>query len=661
MMPWYQWLVFAIVPPLIFLLYFLKLRRVPLEVPSTYLWSKTVEDLHVNSLWQRLRKNLLLWLQLLAVGLLAASCFNPGCDGTKLTGERFIFVVDRSASMSATDTVDEITRLEEAKNQICALIDQMDPSDTAMVISFSDDAQVEQSYTYTKSVLKRKVRNIRQTQRASDLKEALLAASGLANPGRTSDQESEIDVQVAEARGATMLIFSDGAFSEIDEFRMGNLSAEYHSVGSPVEPPNNIGITAFSVSDQLDSDGEVQVFARLQNSGLEDQQVGVSLYVDGALADAQKIQVQGINSATLNFDLTADTAGITSSIPIELRIDEEDCYLQDNVATTVLNPPRRINVLVLTDDRMFLELAMTTDRLQKFANVEFELREFVDSQDYIDNSALGTYDLIVYDQCQPKTMPPCSTIFFGSLPSSDWETIKELETAPIIDVNQTHPIMFDVQMSRVNILQANALKGPQGSLKLLQSTEGTLMAICPRGSYEDLVIGFPLSKIDDDGDSTVNTDWPRLLSFPIFVQNAMLTLGGASQFGRSKDYRPGALVQLKPRFPYPEIAITDPNGKTKSLEASTDNQFLYPGTDQCGVYSVSGADEDDVDHLFTVNLLDRQESNLEVRDNIGLGLEQIEAKLETQVARKDLWVWLVFACLVVITIEWLVYNKRVFI
>ena len=73
MLPWYQWAVFATVPLLIFLLYFLKLRRVPLEVPSTYLWSRTVEDLHVNSLWQRLRNNLLLWLQLLAVGLLALS------------------------------------------------------------------------------------------------------------------------------------------------------------------------------------------------------------------------------------------------------------------------------------------------------------------------------------------------------------------------------------------------------------------------------------------------------------------------------------------------------------------------------------------------------------------------------------------------------------
>ena len=48
---------------------FLKLKRQPLEVPSTYLWKRSIEDMHVNSLWQRLRQNLLLFLQLLLIAL----------------------------------------------------------------------------------------------------------------------------------------------------------------------------------------------------------------------------------------------------------------------------------------------------------------------------------------------------------------------------------------------------------------------------------------------------------------------------------------------------------------------------------------------------------------------------------------------------------------
>ena len=661
MLPWYQWAIFAAVPLMIFMLYFLKLRRVPLEVPSTYLWSRTVEDLHVNSLWQRLRNNLLLWLQLLAVALLALSCLSPGCDGTQLSGDHFIFVVDRSASMSATDTPNGVTRLDEAKQQLCAIVDQMKSSDVAMVISFCDDSRVEQSYTNTKSVLKKKIRAIKQTQRSTDLSEALLAASGLANPGRTSDQESEIDIQVADAVSATMMVFSDGGFDSVSDFQMGNLTAEYHPVGSLLDPPENLGITAFSLNDQMESDGQVQVFARLQNSGLEKQTVGVSLLVDGELADAQQVEVDGINSATLNFDLSGDIAQIASAVPLELRIDQPDCYPQDNVATCVLNPPRMIKVLVVTDDRSFLELAMTTDRLQKFSGVDFKDRDFLETKEYKENSVFGAYDLVVYDQCVPKTMPSCSTIFIGALPPAEWKEIKKLENSPIVDVNQSHPVMFDIQMGRVNILESITMKPPQGSTTLVQSTEGPIMAVAPRGNYEDLVIGFPITKIDGEGETTVNTDWPRVLSFPIFVQNAVFTLGGTSQFGRSKNYQPGQLVQLRPRLPYPEIEITDPLKNKTSLKASKDNQFLFSETQKCGVYSVTGKGSDDVDHLFTVNLFDRKESNLEVRENLGLGLEEVKAQPETEVARKQLWVWLVLASLIVITIEWLIFNKRVFI
>ena len=63
------WVAIGLVPPAIFALYFLKLKRQPLEVPSTYLWTKVIEDLHVNSIWQRLRQNLLLFLQQVVEGV----------------------------------------------------------------------------------------------------------------------------------------------------------------------------------------------------------------------------------------------------------------------------------------------------------------------------------------------------------------------------------------------------------------------------------------------------------------------------------------------------------------------------------------------------------------------------------------------------------------
>src|SRR5262249_28320764 len=65
LVPWPAALVLFLIPFVVILLYFLKLKRRPLGVPSTFLWKKSIEDLHVNSLLQWLRQNVLLLLQLL--------------------------------------------------------------------------------------------------------------------------------------------------------------------------------------------------------------------------------------------------------------------------------------------------------------------------------------------------------------------------------------------------------------------------------------------------------------------------------------------------------------------------------------------------------------------------------------------------------------------
>src|SRR5215216_3026765 len=106
-----QWALLGAVPPAIIALYFLKLKREPLAVPSTYLWSRAIEDMHVNSLWQRLRQSLLLLLQLLVLLLIVLTLLRPGYKGSEIQGRRFIFLIDTSAGMAATDL--QPSRLEE--------------------------------------------------------------------------------------------------------------------------------------------------------------------------------------------------------------------------------------------------------------------------------------------------------------------------------------------------------------------------------------------------------------------------------------------------------------------------------------------------------------------------------------------------------------------
>ena len=663
MLPWYQWLILGLVPPLIFMLYFLKLRRTPVEVPSTYLWTKTVEDMHVNSIWQKLRKNLLLLLQLLAVICLILSCLRPGCDGEQLAGDRFIFLVDQSASMSATDTDKGVSRLQDAKDQVCSMIDQMKSSDAAMVISFSNSSIPVQSFTNSKAILKTKVRSIKQTQKTSDINEALLAASGLANPGRTSDRNSETDVQVAEALPATMYIFSDGALKKVPNFFLGNLTPEYRPVGSQLfEPPENVGIIGFAINDQLEGTGQVQVFARLLNSGLEDKDVGVSLFVGDELSDARKVEVRGGGGSTsLNFDLTNFIPDLEAAKKIKLQIDDKDVYMQDNEAFCILNPPRTANVLVVTDLNDYLKLAMSTTSISKLAVVNYEDRDFLETKEYREAATLGVYDLVIFDQCVPKTMPQCNAVFMGEIPPGErWKVVEEVETAPIVDAEVSHPVMFDVRLGNVNILSSKILKGPQGTQTLIESVKGPIMAIATREGFEDLVLGFPLLQYTDDGVEN-NTDWQKDPSFPFFIQNLIYHMAGASRLNSSQNSSPGDVVKIKPEFAEEEVTVKMPDGKKVDLKSRSDNSFLFAQADKSGIYEVGKSGSNEVDQMFAVNLLDRLESDLTVREKLDLGFDEVKAKGTTVPMRKDFWTALCLIALVIITIEWYIYNKRIFI
>jgi hypothetical protein len=660
-LPAWQWVLLGLVPPIIFLLYFLKLRRTPVEVPSTYLWTKTLEDLHVNSLWQRLRNNLLMYLQLLLALLLLLSCLRPGCKGDALMGERFIFLIDQSASMSAVDTPESISRLEVAKNEASKLIDQMKSGDSGMVITFSDSSRTVQSYTTNHTALKDKVRSIEQTERGSDMMEALTAASGLANPGRTSDRESNRDVQVAEGKPARMFIFTDGAIREIPDFFLGNLTPEYRPVGA-VEPPNNVGIVAMSISDPLENESQLQCYARLFNSDDEDHEVTVTLKVDGTVMDSQNETVPRNNAMGLVFDLNELLQKLDEPKRVELEIETPDVYAQDNKAWAVVNPPREANVLILSDNNEYLDFVTETKRISKLANIFNELPEYINDERYEEQTTLGFFDLVIFDRCRPEKMPLCNTVFWGSIPpSEEWKVGEMTEPTALVDTNSSHPLMTAVQMGNVNVLKSSVVEGPRGSVSLLDGASGSIMRVGGRGGFQDLVVGFPMLQINEELDINVNTDWMTKLSFPLFIQNVVVELGNGKNFAAAIGGSPGEILNFRTSLPFDSVDVTSPEGRKTRLAPRPDNTFALTGTNRSGIYSVQSPDQENPDLLLPINLFDRNESNLTVREKLMLGYEEVTGEVKREETRKQYWMWFLVAALVVLIVEWVIYNRRVLI
>jgi hypothetical protein len=692
--PW-QWAIVALVPPAIVALYFLKLKRQPLEVPSTYLWKKSIEDLHVNSLWQRLRQNLLMFLQLLLVALAILALLRPGWQGTKLEGNRFIFLVDNSASMSSTDVPDAANRLDEAKKLVGSLIDQMDSSMTAMIISFTDRPQVVQEFTENRRLLRERLASIEPTAQSTDLHGALELASGLANPSRITAEQGGQEVDVVEAQPATAYIFSDGRFDAVKNFSLGNLKPVYVQIGS--FDAANLAITTLATRRSEARPEEQQAFVQVANFSDKPQKATVELQLDGRFLDAREVSIAAGESAGAVFPLENRPAGaLTARLKYQLEGDgSHDALAEDDVAYAALADTVHGKVLLVTPGDVALEVAMQTEEAKRLADIRIAPPEILESADYKRDADNGVYNLVIYDQCAPKQMPRANTLFIGRVPpaatwhdggrghenaggekggNKDGGTTNEGEEvgAPqIIDWDRAHPLLAHVELGNVDIADSLILRPPAGSTVLIEATAGAIAAIAPRESYQDAVLGFELVGQDTAGTRTINTNWPRRHSFPTFCLNALEYLAESGETGEGNSVRPGRTIELRAPGNATELTVIDPNGSSKIVQRSDQDVFPFHDTEIPGVYQVRQGDQ--VIQRFAVNLFDRAESNVRVvpsqdaandtvrAADIQIGHVDVAASAGRAPARHEIWKTLLFSALVVLVLEWYIYNRRVYL
>jgi hypothetical protein len=702
------WTLIALVPPAIFALYFLRLKRQPLEVPSTYLWTKVIEDLHVNSLWQKLRRNLLLLLQLLLVFLAILALLRPGWQGESLSGRKFIFLVDRSASMSTLDAAASRgvpapgageSRLDAAKRRVAELIDQLDSDMTAMIIAFDEKPDVVQEFTGNRRLLREAVERIEPTAKPTDIRGALELASGFANPEHAAAKEGDDELAATAADPVQLYIFSDGRFGAADGFSLGNLRPKYLPIGS--FETNNLAITAVNARRNELRPEQRQAFVQVSNYGDEEQTVTVSLYLDGKLFDAAHLKAPAGDAAGATFNLGDVEAGKLEA-RLEPPVDFGDSLALDNRAYAVLDKQQQARVLLVTPGNRALELGLSTERVHRLGTVTKADPKVLGTPDFQREMQAETYDLVIFDQCapeKPEQMPLANTLFIGRLPplpswragaspppaaassptpanassptQANTASTEKVAAPQIIDWQRSHPLLNLVELGNVAIVDSLIVQPPAGGKVLVDSTKGPLLAIAPRDSYEDAVLGFEIVGHDADGATTVNTNWPRRHSFPNFCLNIVQYLAGGAADLQVQNNRPGETVDVDLAQRAARVTVVLPDKSTRDLEPPTVGKLAFHDTDELGIYDVMAGDQ--LAARFAVNLFDRQESDVRLRarqddkagvqtvESVSIGYEDVAAQSPSSPVRKELWTWLLLAALAVLVLEWYIYNRRVYV
>src|SRR3972149_4355904 len=126
--------------PLIVAFYMLRLRRPEPPVSSTYLWQQLVRDVEANAPWQKLRRSLLLLLQLILAVVFAFLVARPFSEHPAGLARDLVLVIDASASMSATDVFPD--RLSAAKRLAIEQMTQVPSDGRVSVVAATETARV---------------------------------------------------------------------------------------------------------------------------------------------------------------------------------------------------------------------------------------------------------------------------------------------------------------------------------------------------------------------------------------------------------------------------------------------------------------------------------------------------------------------------------------
>lgn len=605
-------LIALVAVPLVVLLYFLKLRRPHVVVPSALLWKKVLEDMRVNAPFQRLRRSLLMILQILAVAAIAFALARPMMKAQDPVQTSYVVLVDASASMNTREDGRK-TRLDLAKASVDRLIEGMGPNDEMMLIRFHASAEMVCGFSGERRRLKDALASIKATDCPTKPDPALLLAKSVC----TTRQRPKV------------IMVSDGAFSETATTDMP-VPVECEAIGT-ARP--NVAVTALDVRRPLNDRSRVEMFVSIENFGSEAFSGNLKMMLGKEMLDSKFVGVGAKEVLSQVFEARLEGGG-----DVGVEIDARDSLECDNVAWKVVQPPFRHRVVVVGPGTFFIEKA-----LRAFKDVESTA---VDR--YVPE--VGSNSTLVIWNCVEKPgVAPCHNLYFGCAPEGVGITVSGVVSNPAaLDWNTTHPINRFLDFDNLLISSAISLKLPEHAVTVMRSAQTPVVATMGTQDGSLTLVGF----------DPVKSNWPLLVSFPLFLRNVLGYVEDTEAHRIERNVPVGRPIVMRTQGRAPLLVL--PSGETMQLEKDAGGSWSSRNVEKCGIYRVEFPDGGGSVSM-AANLFDRTESALEPAATPTIaGKAAVSAALDRRVNR-EYWRWLVLALVVILGGEWILYHRRMFV
>lgn len=603
----------ALAAPII-LLYMLRLRRREVTVSSNMLWQRLMQDREANAPWQRLRRNLLLLLQLLILAALVLALARPYIPVPSVASGSVALLLDASASMNATDMPGGQTRFAAAQERARALAGDLAATEVMTVIAVGPTPQVLTPPTSDRAALRDAINRAQPTDAPADWAAALTLAGA----------------SLAGREDSSVVVLSDGGLP-------GGLppvpaEVRYVQVGQAAD---NLALSALAIRAL---DEQPQLFASVDNHGPQDAEVILSIEVDGQLATAERLSVPaGGTASTTVKGLPPDMRTARAGLTHPAGGGAPDYLAADDVAYAAYAPPAGGRVLLVSEGNLFLEQVLTAmPTVEAFRAAPGAL-------------PAGDFDLIIFDGWLPAELPDTNLLIVDPPGTTPLFTVGETFGDTRLLRQADDPVLTFVDFSDVAIREARRVQTTGWARPLVEAEGGPLLLAGSTGGRRVAILTFDLHA----------SDLPLQIAFPILMANLLEWVSPAQPFEITGAVQPGDPVVIRPQAATTAYAVTLPDGSRQVFPVESDAP-AFTRTSQPGIYTVALLSDGSTTAAgsFAVNLFAPGESDIAPRGTITVGQTAVTgAGQGDELGQREFWPWLALAALVVLLVEWWVYHR----